>query len=275
MSIALYYLDRSANHWVDNSPTLITKKEYQLLAVTSLYMALKVHGETECSLNQRRKLKIDAFCELSRKQFDVPMIEKTERYILQALNWDVNPPSGLKYIFTFLSLCPRWEWSAHHIPHASVIGGIFDVARYLSELSVCQSDFSFTCNASTIAFTSILLAMDALQSTLPLPYAVRVTFLNNVAHATGLIPGSAEVLRVYQMLKTICPDMVATEEIAREDPIDDNFTEVSEDLSVDGKSSPVCVMAEQQEPNDQDMQRKRSRSVGEDSWTAIPASASA
>ena len=275
VSIALYYLDKSANHWVDNSPTLITKKEYQLLAVTSLYMALKVHGETECSQTQRRKLKIDAFYELSRKQFDVPMIEETERCILRALNWDVNPPTTLKYISTLLSLCPRWESSIHHVPHESVIGGIFDVARYLSELSVCQSDFSFTCNTSTIAFTSILFAMDALQSTMPLPYAVRVNFLNSVALATGLISGSADILRVYEMLKSICPDMLATEEIVREEPTNDSFTEVSEDLSADGKSSPVCVMTEQQEPIDQEMQRKRSRSIDEEKhWNPITASGS-
>jgi hypothetical protein len=216
------------------------------LAVTSLYMALKVHGETECSHTQR---------------------------ILRALNWDVNPPSALKYISTFLSLCPRWEWSIHHVPHASVIGGIFDVARYLSELSVCQSDFSFTCNTSTVAFASILFAMDALQLTMPLPYAVRVNFLNNVAQSTGFISGSADVIRVYDMLKCICPDMVATEEIVREDPTDDSFTEISEDLSADGKSSPVCVMTEQQEPTDQEMQRKRSRSAGDDNWNSIPATA--
>ena len=153
------------------------------------------------------------------------------------------------------------------------MGGIFDVARYLSELSVCQSDFTFTCNTSTVAFTSILFAMDALQSTMPLPYAVRVNFLNNVAQATGFISGSADVLRVYEMLRNICPDMVATEEIVREDPIDDSFTEISEDPSADGKSSPVCVMAETQEPTDKDMQRKRSRSAGEDNWNVMPASA--
>ena len=275
VSIALYYLDKSANHWIDNSPTLITKKEYQLLAVTSLYMAFKVHGETECSQSQRRKLKIDAFCELSRKQFDVAMIEETERYILRALNWDVNPPSALKYISTFLSLCPRWEWSTHHVPHASVIGGIFDVARYLAELSVCQSDFIFTCNTSTVAFTSILFAMDALQLTMPLPYAVRVNFLNNVAHSTGFRSGSTDVLRIYEMLKNICPEMVATEGIVRDDPTDDSFTEISEDLSADGKSSPVCVMTEQQEPSDPEIKRKRSRSSVEDNRNPTTTSASA
>jgi hypothetical protein len=270
-------LDKSANHWIDDSARSISKKDYQLLAVTSLYMALKVHGETECSHTQRRKLKIDAFCELSRKQFDVAMIEETERYILRALSWNVNPPTALKYISTFLSLCPKWEWSVHHVPHASVMGGIFDVARYLSELSVCQSDFSFTCNTSTVAFASILFAMDALQLTMPLPYAVRVIFLNNVAQSTGFVSGSADVLRVYEMLKCICPDMVATEETVREDSTDDDsFTEVSEDLSVDGKSSPVCVMAEQQqEPTDEDIQRKRSRLSGEDQWNPIPNSSSA
>lgn len=69
--------------------------------------------------------------------------------------------------------------------------------------------------------------------------------------------------------------MLATEEIVREEPTNDSFTEVSEDLSADGKSSPVCVMTEQQEPNDQEMQRKRSRSIDEEKhWNPITASGS-
>jgi Cyclin, N-terminal domain len=273
--IALNYLDRSANHWFENSETQITKREYQLLAVTSLYMAIKIHGETDCT-HQRRKLKIDAFCELSRKHFDVTMIEDTERYILSALNWNVNTPSALKYISTFLSLCPKWEPSSHHVQYASVIGCIYDVARYLTELSVCQSDFSFTCKTSVVAFASILLAMENLQPTMPLLYAVRVHFLKNIAHATGYVAGNAEVLRVYDMLKSVCPGIVATEEVVVDDPpADEIVAEISEDSSVDGKSSPVCVMVTQDHSSDQDIQRKRSRSTVEENWRPIGQSSSA
>jgi hypothetical protein len=260
---------------MDHSNTSITKREFQLLAVTSLYMAIKIHGETDCIQGPRRKLKIDAFYELSRRQFEVEIIENTERYILRALNWNVNPPTSFRYIATLLSLCPRYESLIHPAKHTSVIGGISDVARYLSELSVCQSEFSFACNNSTVAFAAILFAMDALKATLPLPYAVRVTFLNNIAQATGMLPGSADVLRVYDMLKNICPDMIATEEVHHEEPSEENVSEVMEDISAHGKSSPVCVIAEQQSTPTKDMQRKRSRSLEEDKWHPIQGSTSA
>jgi Cyclin, N-terminal domain len=254
----LNYLDRSTSHWVENAEALITKREFQLLAVTSLYMAIKVHGETDNSEGPRRKLKIDAFYELSRKQFDVALIESTERHILTALNWNVNPPTALKFIATFLSLCPQWEYSVHHAPHATVIAGIYDVARYLSELSVCQSGFGFTCKPSVIAFSSIIFAIDKLHATLPLPYSVRVAFLNNIALATGLVSGNVDVLRACEMLLSIWPGMVPADEMAHEYQ-SDRASDGGDDLSVDGKVSPVCVMAEQQQC--QTSPRKRSRSI--------------
>jgi Cyclin, N-terminal domain len=256
----LNYLDRSTSHWVNNAEALITKREFQLLAVTSLYMAIKVHGETDNSEGPRRKLKIDAFYELSRRQFDVALIESTERHILTVLNWNVNPPTALKFIATFLSLCPQWEYSVHHAPHATVIAGIYDVARYLSELSVCQSGFCFTCKASVIAFASIIFAIDKLHTTLPLPYSVRVAFLNNIALATGLVSGNVDVLRARAMLLSAWPGIVPADDMVHEYQ-SDRATDGGDDLSVDGKVSPVCVIAEQQQC--QESPRKRSRSVDE------------
>jgi hypothetical protein len=229
--------------------------------VTSLYLAIKVHGETDNSEGPRRKLKIDAFYELSRKQFDVALIERTERHILTALNWNVNPPTALKFIATFLSLCPQWDYSLHHAPHATVIAGIYDVARYLSELSVCQSGFCFTYKNSIVAFASIIFAIDKLHTTLPLPYSVRVAFLNNIAFATGLVSGSEDVLRVREMMEAVWPGMPSTDETAQEYQID----RASDDPSADGKVSPVCVISQQH----QESPRKRSRSVDEKAWTPV------
>jgi Cyclin, N-terminal domain len=264
--IALNFLDRASNYWVRESEGIIKKREIQLLAVTSLYMAIKIHGQMASANGPHRKLKIDLFCELSRKQFDVKHIEETERYILTALNWNVNPPSAVKFIATFLSLCPKWDTSVHN-QSASVLGAIYDVSRYLSELSVCQSDFSFSCKTSVVAFSCIVLAIEFLQATLPLPYDVRVAFLNNIAVATGLASGNAEVLCVVQMLKEIAPDMVASEEIHDVCP-DNNRAVTVDDLSEDGKVSPVCVIAEQSQ--DHELARKRVRSSDMDNSLSIP-----
>jgi Cyclin, N-terminal domain len=267
VSVALDYLDRSVSKWTKYSDVAIPKKEFQLLAVTSLYMAIKIHGETDCAEGPRRKLKIDAFYELSRKQFEVEVIEKTERHILAALNWNVNPPTALKFIATYLALCPKWQNAHHHASHSSVLGGIYDVARYLTELSVCQSDFSFYCKTSVVAYASVLFAIKALHATLPLPYAVRITFLNSIAEATGLVSVDAEVLRVCDMLKKLCPNMFNGDDIPSEFRGEaQHHADICDDPSIDGKASPVCVIDEQQ---DQGARRKRSRSASEDSWRPI------
>jgi Cyclin, N-terminal domain len=265
VAIALNYLDRSVSKWTRQYSRPIPKREFQLLAVTSLYMAIKVHGETDSMEGPRRKLKIDAFHELSRKQFDVEIIEKTERQILDAINWNVNPPTALKFIATYLFLCPKWQSNDHYVTHASVLGGIYDVARYVTELSVCQSDFSFRFKTSVVAYAAILVAIESLSTTLPLPYDVRVRFLNNVAMATRLVSGDPDVLQVCDMLKKLCPNLFNNDEIPA--VLGQSIDDVNDDLSIHGKSSPVCVV---DTPNDSAACRKRSRSsAADESWRPI------
>ena len=262
---ALNFLDRAVAARSEASLTPVAKREFQLLAVTSLYMSLKIHGETETAEGPRRKLRIDAFVELSRGFFQVDVIEDMESKMLDNLRWKVNPPTCLKFVSTYLRFCPKWSSSDYHLPHANVVGGIYDVARYLCELSVCVSSFSFTCKTSTIAYASILCAIEALQSSLPLPYAVRVAFQNSIAEANGLLPNDQEVLRVRAMLKELCPNMFEGDEIPAEFLLDraTSSTDLLENLhQEDGKASPVCVMDVDQRTSSH---RKRSRSFADDS----------
>lgn len=264
--IALAYLDRFVANWMNDTNTPLPKKEYQLLAVTSIYMAIKIHGETDSIEGPRRKLRIDAFFELSRKQFDVAIIEKTERVMLEALNWHVNPPTALKFISTLLSLCPKWYGIPTTSTHMSVLGSIYDVARYLSELSVCQSAFSFSCNTSLTAYASLLCAIEASSATMPIPYEVRVQFLSNIAEATGFLAGDVEVLRVCSMLKQLCPSMFDDAESGMED----GSVDLEGEARDDGKSSPICVV-EEKTPNRfavDESRRKRSRSE-DNNWRPI------
>jgi len=274
--IALDYLDRFVSKSSCDTVVPLPKKDYQLLAVTAIYMAIKIHGEVDSNDGPRRKLRIDAFYELSRKQFNVESIEKTERIMLQALNWNVNPPTALKFVSTLLSLCPKWQGGGTTSSHSSVLGGIYDVARYLTELSVCQSSFTFTTNTSLTAYAALVCALECSNTTTtkPLPYQVRVLFLNNIAEATGFVVGDAEVLRLCQELKKLSPAMFEHSSVAAADqPMEQHEEEEEEDslMVEDGKSSPVCVIEEQQQ---QQAESRRKRSRSEDSWRPISSSSS-
>jgi hypothetical protein len=140
------------------------------------------------------------------------------------------------------------------------MGALFDVARYLTELSALCSTFAFTCKTSVTAYSSILCALDALQtSPLPLPYDYRVAFLNNMAQVTGLYPSDAQVIRVCQKLKDLCPAMFDGQNSTLPAVLlgrAESYAEV-EPKEDDGKTSPVCVVTTTL--NESSTTRKRGR----------------
>jgi hypothetical protein len=265
VSIALNYLDRVVALKTESSADGMSKREFQLIAVTSLYIAIKLHGETDSLDGPRRKLRIDAFVELSRGFFQVEVIEAMERNIIESLDWRLNPPTSLRFIANLLRLLPVWSINENCTPHAAVVGSIYDVARYLAELSVCVSDFSFDFNTSTIAYASILCTLEALQETLPLPYDIRVKFLNDIAEVTGLFPESKEVRQVRDMIKELCPSLFRCNDIPRAflDRVSSVSSLPNEDFHHgDGKASPVCV-ADATAYSSPTTSRKRSRTLSE------------
>lgn len=256
VSIALNYLDRVFADTTTKTGASVPRKEFQLVAVTTLYLAIKLHGETDAREGAPRKLRINAFVELSRGLFSVETIEATERSILATLEWRVNPPTAVAFIVSLLRLLPE---TFKHPGHGSVASPIFEMARYLTELSVCVSSFSFQFKSSEIAYAAILCSIDALRDTVPLPYEVRVAFLNSVAGATSLTPNTASVRRACAMLMKLCPSI-----FERPDDVPASFsrctsiTATSEEIPTEGgKTSPVCVGEVHVE---EFIQRKRVRS---------------
>jgi lipoyl(octanoyl) transferase len=258
VSIALNYLDRAVAVRTSSSDEVIPKREFQLLAVTCLYIAIKLHGESDSSAPPK-KLRIDAFVELSRGYFQVEIIETMERTILESLDWHLNPPTMLRFVASLMSLCPKWSSADQRPAYQNVLSGIYEVARYLSELSVCVSTFTFNHKASVIAYASILCAVEALQRTLPLPFQVRVAFLRNLSDVTGLYPELDEVSLLRDMLRELCPSMFENDEIPPEFLID-RTSMIQLDDEDGGKSSPVCVV----DNATSHTRRKRSRPYGND-----------
>lgn len=259
VSIALNYLDRVL---IANQRTnkFTTKEELQLTAVTSLYLAMKLHGETvPCRKKgrkyERKKLTIEAFVVLSKHQFDAATIEAMERTLLSILNWQLNPPDARSYVACMLELMPQQdvyirEWRC-----------IFDIARYIAELSLGESDLLFQVRPSVVALASILCAINSLgRAARPLPPVhVLENMSNKIFQATSLGLDMDIVTETATSLTHLCPSIFVKDNgpIQRKrkstssTDSDSTCDQVSLDEIVDRvgepshaaqrKTSPVCV----------------------------------
>ena len=262
VSIAMNYLDRVVANTLQDFPPqdrYLAKREYQLVVVAALYIAVKLRGESEeINVDRERRPNIDIFVELSRGIFQADTIKAMERNILFNLGWHLNPPTPLKFIASMMSLMPYWSSSSKTVMSSKdkpslppqdeekevedmpsfkvATKAIMDVAMYLTELSVMVSTFAFHSKSSVVAYASILCAMEALSDTVPLPYNVRVRFINHVAEATGLFPESPEVRAVRNLLMELCPAI-------QERDVSSLLVmeEVEDDADEFGSVSPVCV----------------------------------
>lgn len=120
------------------------------------------------------------------------------------------------------------------------------------------------------AYASLLCAIEASNATMPLPYEVRVRFLNNIAETTGLLAGDAEVLRICSMLKLLRPSMFeGIGSLMEEDTTEHNAVEEDDHMD-DGKASPVCVINEELTAARRAAEAShRKRSRPEEHWRSI------
>lgn len=248
---ALNYLDRTVAARAQASEEPPSKRKFQLLAVTALYIALKLHGSTDSCEGPRRKLKVESFVQLSRGFFTVEDIEKAERDMLATLGWGMHPPTSLRFITYFLRLLPMWSAEPYLRSHQQVISSIFDVARYLAELAVCSSDCSFESNSSLVAYVCVISALEVMQPKLPMPHDARVDFLNILADVTGLIPESLEVKRYRSAVKDLCPSLFENQDLPPEFGFEASATMLDSHAE---RVSPVSVMMDTN-----DTRRKRCR----------------
>eukprot|EP00555_Chaetoceros_dichaeta_P007199 CAMPEP_0198264542 /NCGR_PEP_ID=MMETSP1447-20131203/16207_1 /TAXON_ID=420782 /ORGANISM="Chaetoceros dichaeta, Strain CCMP1751" /LENGTH=324 /DNA_ID=CAMNT_0043953513 /DNA_START=83 /DNA_END=1057 /DNA_ORIENTATION=- len=171
-SISLDYLDRYL------CTRTVNRKTFQLAAMTSLFLAIKLYEPTA--------LRMSSFIELSRGYFKTEHIAFMESNILWTLSWHVHPPTPLNFVRNFIPLLEQSGCSS------SVALEIKEVARFLTELSVCDYYFT-TRKPSSIGLGALLTAFDSFDDA-TLPLRVRERFLDRV-HMTGVIdPAAQEVL---------------------------------------------------------------------------------
>jgi hypothetical protein len=138
--VAISCLDRflSTNQ---GKPYLTDKSLYQLACITSLHVAIKVHEPVE--------LGISMLVQLCRGVYTPQQIMDTERHILTALQWAVNPPSPKDFLRQFIAMLPR-----------SVIFStrqdLLDVASYQADMVLSEYSAAVLGSPSAIAVASLI-----------------------------------------------------------------------------------------------------------------------
>jgi transcription initiation factor TFIIIB Brf1 subunit/transcription initiation factor TFIIB len=173
VSYAMSYFDRIVPHYGIND-TLV-----QLVAMTCLYLAIKVH----CS----KKISVQSMVSLSRGSFREDQVVKMERIILQGLNWFLNPATPHLFLEIFFESSQDDD----------AMNEIKDSASYLLELAVCDH-FFISKKPSSVARAAILAAMDIVAR--PLRVNVRLENLLVDDDRAMLEKSYQRLLQMYNMV---------------------------------------------------------------------------
>ena len=145
--IALNFLDRYCQS--DSGLVALHDSEmFRLTVLTSLYMAIKIHEPV--ALNTK------FITYLSRGQFSALDVEATERKMLFALQWRLNPPTPLAFCRLFLDFLEDKHIFDFNAVAKEVVN---DLAVVETEIATLDYNFIST-KPSMIAFTSVLSALD-------------------------------------------------------------------------------------------------------------------
>ncbi|KAL3786484.1 hypothetical protein HJC23_010650 [Cyclotella cryptica] len=148
VAIAMGLLDRFLSISSAASEALDDHREFQLLAIGALYIAIKT--------NERVAVHGNFFASLSRGGYSVEDIEDAEVLILTGLSWRLNGPTSLQVATHFLSLIHE---------QVSIVEDtwcfLLDEVQYQTELAV--RDYALAIQRrSTIALAAIFNAMERL-----------------------------------------------------------------------------------------------------------------
>ena len=154
-----------------------------LTSLTTLHLAIKIHDS--------KKIRISTLANLSRGQFGASDIEDMEWRVLRDLKWKVHPPTAYSFVYQILLFLPQEASS-------SVRKEIFELSRYLTELTVCDSYF-VDANQSCIAFAAILNVLEDIPYN-RLSAGIRECFLRDLGSKASLHYGSPDVAVARQRI---------------------------------------------------------------------------
>jgi len=137
--IAMSCLDRFLGKR-EGQPYLMDNLRYQLACITSLYLAIKTHESVE--------LGVSMLVQLCRGAYNAQQITRTEVIILQALNWEVNPPCPKAFVSNFIAMLPSEVSKSTRLD-------LLDLICYQNEMVLADYTVGALCLPSSVALASL------------------------------------------------------------------------------------------------------------------------
>lgn len=183
VGIGMSYLDRYLCSGTGKK-ALGDRKEYQLVAMTCLYIAIKLHEPLE--------METSLLADLSRGCYTEMEFANMEQRILLALLWRVNGPTALGFVQQYLLFLSESV-------HSAVVLAIWDYARYQTEMAI--SDHTFVMMKPSITGMAALMnAMEGMDDLLLTPKVVS-KFVRTVQKYTSM--DLDEVIYAQSKLSTL------------------------------------------------------------------------
>ena len=176
-------------------------------------------------INEPRRFRLEQFCHLSNGHFSPHQVEESECNILSTLDWKVNPPTALEFVGLILLLLPlESEWGG-------VIGEVYQAARFIIELSICDEYF-VPVDASRVAMASIIIATEDVPATSDLlSTQTKVQFLKTISELIHMHSNDPQIKAACLKLKNIYWDNVVSWK-----------NEVEEEHIIIARDSPTSVV---------------------------------
>jgi hypothetical protein len=179
VAVASYYLDTCVSKGV-----IVSAGDYQLAAMTALYLALKVFDSPT-----QRLIQLDSLVKLGNGGFDEAAVVKMEKKMLRALNWRLHPPTPDCFVQQYMQLLPADTSSATR-------SKIEEASLLVLEVAISRERFLST-EPSVLGFTSMLVAIEGIEE-LEMSMMQLHEFLFNMSAVANLdsnCPGLCEVSR--------------------------------------------------------------------------------
>lgn len=193
VAVATYFLDLAADRGLVHC-----RVDFQLVAMTSLMLSIK--------LNDSTMVKLDSMVKLGRGLFNEVDVIATEAKMLKAFGWHVHPPTPVCFMRQLLRLLPL-ETS----PVARYM--IVEVTRFISEISTCLYKF-VKYSASTMATSAIIIAMERIEES-TLPRWQRDLFIYNMSFYTSVDTSSTDIQQAMEELRISLDNNVNLQELMR------------------------------------------------------------
>lgn len=197
--MAINYFDR----YISTQTSFQNKETYQIIAVTSLYLAIKLHSMSEDCLVESRSR---ALARLVYDHADPQEIYKMEIDILQKLDWRLNPPTLHQFALSFSQLHPLKDCRSMTTYHLY----LYEATRYQVELAIFTPVLLTTFTSSVIAYAALKNVEEKIAADNPHIFTddMKQSFENFMTDPTITIGMDATAVAQCQLsLKRLCPQL--------------------------------------------------------------------